>query len=272
MKILSVRPTTLKIKKNILSVYFVFQGILNIFKKTVKRFGPRWTSGRPPAPLFGPLPNVHRFFLLKTSLIKSRRIKYLHYLLNSPPGEMLTNVFKAQVRNQLKGDWVQIVKKDLEDFEISASFENIAKMKEELFKKEVTNACQKYTFKELMKEKEKREKGENLTYKKLDMQSYLYCDKIKSRDAKFLFKIRTEMLDVRKNFETKYQNNTCMTCPVCHSHTDTQQELINCSALNTRKNTVRYSDLFSKDLSTVASALNKYQTMWKKREHILMNK
>ena len=31
MKILSVRPTCLKIKKNILSVYFVFQGILNIF-------------------------------------------------------------------------------------------------------------------------------------------------------------------------------------------------------------------------------------------------
>ena len=78
------------------------------------------------------------------------------------------------------------------------------------------------------------------------------------------------MLDVRKNFETKYQNN--MTCPVCHSHTDTQQELINCSALNKSKNTVRYSDLFSKDLSTVASALNKYQTMWKTREHILMNK
>ena len=31
MKTLSVRPTCLKIKKNILSVYFVFQGILNIF-------------------------------------------------------------------------------------------------------------------------------------------------------------------------------------------------------------------------------------------------
>ena len=69
------------------------------------------------------------------------------------------------------------------------------------------------------------------------------------------------MLDVRKNN---------MTCPVCHSHTDTQQEIINCSALNTKKNTVRYADLFSKDLSIFAPALNKYQIMWKKREQILM--
>ena len=49
-------------------------------------------------------------------LLKSRRIKYLHYLLNSPPGEMLTNVFKAQMRNPLKGDWIEIVKNDLKDF------------------------------------------------------------------------------------------------------------------------------------------------------------
>ena len=63
-----------------------------------------------------------------------------------------------------------------------------------------------------------------------------------------------------------------MTCPACYSHTDTQQDIINCSALNTEKNTVRYSDLFSKDLNIVASALKKYQIMWKKREKILSNK
>ena len=48
-------------------------------------------------------------------IIKFRRIKYLHYLLTSPPGEMLSKVFQAQLRNTLKGDWVDIVKKDLKD-------------------------------------------------------------------------------------------------------------------------------------------------------------
>ena len=80
------------------------------------------------------------------------------------------------------------------------------------------------------------------------------------------------MLDVRKNYETKYLNN--MTCPACHSHTDTQQEITNCSALNTERNKtkVKYNDLFSKDLNTVASALKKYISLWKKREYLMSNK
>ena len=114
-------------------------------------------------------------------------------------------------------------------------------MKEDVFKKVVTDACRKYTFTELMKEKEKRKKGENLNYKKLNMQTNLVSDKIISRDAIFLFKIITQMLDVCKNYESKYKNN--MTCQLCLSHTDTQQDIITCSALNTenRKITVRYS-------------------------------
>ena len=75
------------------------------------------------------------------------------------------------------------------------------------------------------------------------------------------------MLDVRKNYETKYVNN--MTCPACHSHTDTQQELLNCSALKTGDKPIKYSDLFSKDLNTVSKALKIYQTKWKKREKLL---
>mgnify|MGYP003332314818 CR=1 FL=1 len=51
-----------KNQKNILSVYFVFQGILNLFLKPVKMFGPGWTSALPRAPLFGPVPNFDRFF------------------------------------------------------------------------------------------------------------------------------------------------------------------------------------------------------------------
>ena len=123
-----------------------------------------------------------------------------------------------------------------------------------------------------MKEKEKCKKGENLNYKKLNMQTYLVSDKINSRDAIFLFKIRTQMLDVRKNYESKYENN--MTCQLCLSHTDTQQDIITCLALNTenRKITVKYNDLFSNDLNTVASALKKYKSLWKRREHIMSNK
>ena len=138
-------------------------------------------------------------------IIKSRRINYLYYLLNSPKGEMLRNVFEAQIRNPLKDDWVNIVKKDLEDFNIKYSFDEISKIKETLFKKEVAKACKDYTLRELNFEKEKHEKGENLTYNELQMQSYLTTSKLSANDAKFLFKIRSRMLDVRTNFEGMYK-------------------------------------------------------------------
>ena len=77
---------------------------------------------------------------------------------------------------------------------------DFAKKKADIFKKVVTDTCKKYAFSELMKEKEKRTKGENLIYKNLDIQTYLVSDKINSRDAIFLFKVRTQMLDVRKNY------------------------------------------------------------------------
>ena len=177
---------------------------------------------------------------------------------------MLYKVFQAQTRDTLKGDWVDIVRKDLKDIGINDTFEEIAKKKEETFKKQVTKAGQIYTFRKLKNEKDRRSKGQNLKYNKFEMKKYLVNENFKSREAIFLFKIRTEMLDVRKNYEKQYINN--MTCQVCHSHTDTQQSILTCSVLNTKPNKINYNDLFSEDLNIVVPALKQYQKLWSKRE------
>ena len=121
-----------------------------------------------------------------------------------------------QTRNTLKGDWVEIVKKDLQDFKINESFDEIAKIKENVFKKRVTKACRTYSFNKLMEIKERKEKGRNLVFDQLKIQPYLYSDKLNSKEAIFLFKIRSQMLEVRKNFEKMYMND--MICQVCLSH------------------------------------------------------
>ena len=201
-------------------------------------------------------------------IIKSRRIKYLHYLLNSPPGEMLTNVFKAQMRNPLKDDWIEIVKKDLKDFNINESLEEITEMKEDLFKKKVTKACRNYSFKKLVNSI--RSKGNNLVYNELKMQNYLVSNKLNSNEAKFLFKIRCRMLGVKENFKDNFKNN--LTCQPCLSHTDTQEGILTCSALNNEQNTTKYNDLFSQDLDIVVPALKQFRALWRKRETILSNR
>ena len=78
------------------------------------------------------------------------------------------------------------------------------------------------------------------------------------------------MLEVRKNFEKQYINN--MACPVCFSHTDNQESILTCSVLNVKPNQTKYNDLFSKDFNKVESALESYQTLWRKREKLILEK
>lgn len=73
--------------------------------------------------------------------------------MTSNPKEMLYKVFTAQIRSPTNGDWPQIVKQDLDDFNIKLSFQEIKSMKNEKFKNIVKEACKKYTFCNLMKEK-----------------------------------------------------------------------------------------------------------------------
>ena len=121
-----------------------------------------------------------------------------------------------------------------------------------------------------MEIKERKEKGRNLIFDKLKMQPYLFSDKLNSNEAIFLFKIRSRMLDVRKNFEKKYLNN--MICQVCLSHSDTQEGVLTCPVLNAGTETVKYGDLFSNNLDIVIPALKKYRLRWKKRESLLSRK
>ena len=96
---------------------------------------------------------------------------------------MLTNVFKAQMRNPSKGDWIYLVKDDLEDFNISDNLDEISEMSEYEFKKRVAIACKKYSFKQLVDKKNevkhnKERKGKNLEYNNLKIQDYLISGKL----------------------------------------------------------------------------------------------
>ena len=70
----------------------------------------------------------------------SNKFKSLLLINLSPKNEMLYRVFKAMVRDPSKGDWIELVKKDLIDFNINLSFEEIGKMKVDNFKNKVKEA------------------------------------------------------------------------------------------------------------------------------------
>ena len=88
------------------------------------------------------------------------------------------------------------------------------------------------------------------------MQTHFVSNKFNSNEAKFLSKIRTHMLGVKTNFKDKLRND--LSCQVCLSHTDSQEGILTCSALNTENKTTNYLDLFSHDLNIVVPALKQF--------------
>ena len=76
------------------------------------------------------------------TILKARRINYLHYLLNQDNKSLLYNLFSTQWKYSCRNDWTRQVRLDLTNFGISEDLEEIKK-------------TSKYRFKRLVKKKSK---------------------------------------------------------------------------------------------------------------------
>ena len=68
------------------------------------------------------------------TIIKCRRVNFLHYLIASNTEKSLYKFFMAQWNYPVRDDWTQVVKKDLNDFGIKDDLEVIRTMSKEAFK------------------------------------------------------------------------------------------------------------------------------------------
>ena len=205
-------------------------------------------------------------------IIISRRIMYLQYLLKQEEDSLLSKVFKAQMKNPSKDDWTVQVEKDLKEIHLNISMESIKVMSKEEFGKKVRIAVSKAAFKFLRAEKQKRSKVREVKHDNLEMQNYLTPTGLSLKQAKLLFQLRSRMLDVRTNFKNKYND---LLCPVCKEKPDTQQHVLECSALLQNTNfitdsTVLYSDIFDSDVQKLKSVTQLFDNLWKKRNKLLI--
>ena len=78
------------------------------------------------------------------TIIKARRINFLHYLVSSSENEMVYNVFQAQWNRPVKNDWTLYVKQDLKDFQMECSLDNVKAKSAESFKNLVKRKANEY--------------------------------------------------------------------------------------------------------------------------------
>ena len=160
---------------------------------------------------------------------------------------MLYSFFITQWNNPCKGDWVELVKKDLKDFEIPVSFEYIQSKSKDAFKKIVQVKAKELALARLLTKQSKHTKLDKLNYKELKMQDYLLSEELKPNQKKLLFKYRTRMAEYGENYRA---GRTQVMCPLCKLHLDNQEMSYQCEAIKAEITvTGRLENIFEENIS-----------------------
>ena len=179
------------------------------------------------------------------TILKARRINYLRYLLSLKKEEMLFKVFMAQWEYPQTYDWVEQVKTDLRDFNMSLDLESLREKSLNSFKKYTKKKAYEYELKQLIGMKDLRSKLRNLSYEKLEMQQYL--KDYDFMDAIVIFKFRTRMAPFNENFKGQGPPKLC---PLCENFIDSQIHSFHCSKMISHiEINGRYEDIFKQKIN-----------------------
>ena len=107
------------------------------------------------------------------SILKSRRLMFLHHILHQEKSSLIYRFLKAQKDNPAKNDWSETVIDDLSTLDLKMSFEDIEKISKNKLKDLVDKSVKKEAFEHLCAIKERHSKVNEIDHKSLTMQNYL---------------------------------------------------------------------------------------------------
>ena len=91
-----------------------------------------------------------------------------------------------------------------------------------------------------------------------------------SLEAKFIFMLRTRMLDIKSNYQGKHND---LSCSICDSQQDTQQHLLQCQKLKDGNEIIKqipdYDDLFGANLASKIMISRIMKLRFQERNNIL---
>ena len=116
----------------------------------------------------------------------------------------------------------------------------------------VDDAINNSAFKFLLEKQKKSSKVLHIKYQNLTMQNYLKSKEVNKYQAKFIFSLRSRMLDVGVNYPNKSNSNICPVCKDSNS-LDSQQHILVCQQLCENEvvgnSPPVYQDLFKENVS-----------------------
>ena len=212
-------------------------------------------------------------------IISSRRINYLHNILKRNESETILRILKAQNDNPLDGDYINLVKKDLELLGLSYDDKFIKSMNKIKFKAFIKDKIAKAAFQFLLNEKLDKSKVKDIKYENFKIQAYMSSKIFTNNEVELLSKLRSRNIDVKCNFKTKYSpnNNTeKLKCLMENcNELETQMHLMKCEPILTVLNEkydmsgIAYEDIFSNDLKKQRNVTKLYKIVTDIRTKLL---
>ena len=146
-------------------------------------------------------------------IVREKRLRFLHYILNNDPKSMIHRFFITQMKNKTKKDWVSTVLDDLSRLELShLSMEEITDMKKTSFITLIKQRINLKTFKFLEDLKKSHSKVMHIEHNGIKIQKYLQPNNvlIKREEAQLIFKLRCRVPGIKVNLKGKYDRVSCM--------------------------------------------------------------
>ena len=170
-------------------------------------------------------------------IIRERRLRFLHSILNEDKKSMMNRYFQAQLNNPTKKDWVTTVKEDLKILNMEdKNFDIIRKMKKTSFVYLIQKKTNQLVYETLEKAKKKHSKVRKLEHSCIKIQKYLQPNKMKMsrEEAQLIFAMRCRVTEVKINLKGKYDSLECGACGLAE---ESQQHIIECEKISDNKHT-----------------------------------
>lgn len=150
---------------------------------------------------------------------------------------------KKQKNGHIKGDWIELLKKDFEFMEIDFNEEEITGTPKDSYRKKIKDLIRRAAFKELTEMKNSKSKIKDLVYDTFSIQPYLKCSKFNRQERNLLYSLRARMHPAKNNFRKMYSQN--LKCSLgCIADEDQRHIFENCAGLDSNIGTKMYDYIF----------------------------
>ena len=203
-----------------------------------------------------PLTTPYESFFIETSsiplrfTIMGRKFMYLWTLLRKPNDELVSRVFHAQNDIEISNSWVSKIKKDLREYDIFLSFQDIQNHSKSEFKSLVSSKIRKKANIFLHSLQDTHSKTRNLQIG-TKMSDYLLSTNLSLLEKQTLFKLRCKVVKCKAYYKTMYQNDLeCSFCELPDTTDSIEHYFDTCKYLSTNEKfktqfqSLRYSDLY----------------------------